>query len=79
MSIASNCSNTNSITQDSKYNYCARWVAGYATVPPNLTVKYNITNMEDPSESYIRTSKAGPNPNPELCYLQKSNLCVLYK
>jgi len=79
--FSSNCSNnnTNNNTANSKENYCARVKLGYVTVPPNLTVKYDITNFNDPTESFIRADRAGPNPNPELCYLQKTGLCALYK
>jgi len=29
----------------------------------------------DPVKSFIRADRAGPDPNPEWCYLQKTNAC----
>lgn len=29
----------------------------------------------DPVKSFIRADRCGPNPNPEWCYLQKTNAC----
>lgn len=29
----------------------------------------------DPVQSFIRMDRCGPNPNPEWCYILKSNLC----
>ena len=35
----------------------------------------NNPRSNSPVESYIRANKAGPNPNPELCYLRSHHVC----
>lgn len=40
--------------------------------PQKQTVQYMDL---DPVQSYIRMDRCGPNPNPEWCYILKTNLC----
>ena len=41
-----------------------------------LSVDKHVT--DDPVISYNLPDRCGPNPNPEFCYLQKTNACIQF-
>jgi hypothetical protein len=46
----------------------------YQSHQPNSSTTQQYMDL-DPVQSYIRMDRCGPNPNPEWCYILKTNLC----